>query len=240
MKNSKLSFLIPIRSVIFVATFLIGSVIVGKEVDEISNWWSIVATCANIFIIALLVLVAKKNKTTYAELINYKKGETKISQVVLVTVIALVVAMSGMYLSGFVCYGVIPYGAPMMIAPIHPVLAIINFILLPLTVPFAEDGLYLGCGVSSIKNKYAAILVPAFFYALQHCFIPTIFDVRYIVYRFLSFLPLTIIFCFYYHKKKNPVPIMIAHSIVEMASVSWIAATTFVPGFYDMMLDMAR
>ena len=60
------------------------------------------------------------------------------------------------------CYGVIPYAAPMMIAPINPVLAVINILVLPVTTALAEDGLYLGGGVNSIKNKYLAIFIPAF------------------------------------------------------------------------------
>jgi membrane protease YdiL (CAAX protease family) len=143
-----------------------------------------------------------------------------------------------LYLSGFICYGKLPYLAPMMAAPIPLILAIINFIVLPLTVSFAEDGLYLGCGVNSFKNKYLAILVPAFFYALQHSFIPVLFDFKFIVYRFLSFLPLTIIFCYYYYKKKNPVPMMIGHTIVEIASVVLVLVTSISPEIYQAWMNM--
>ena len=107
---------------------------------------------------------------TYWELINYQKGETKARQVVLISIIVLVVGGGVMYLAGFLCYGIIPYSPPMMIAPIMKFLAIINFFLLPVTTAFAEDGLYLGCGVNMIKNKTLGIIIPAFFYALQHCF----------------------------------------------------------------------
>ena len=40
----------------------------------------------------------------------------------------------GMYLAGFICYGKFPYAAPMMIAPIPLVLAIINCVILPIGV----------------------------------------------------------------------------------------------------------
>lgn len=65
-------------------------------------------------------------------------------------------------MAGYICYGVIPYAAPMMIAP---------------------------------------IIISALFFALQHSFIPTLFDMKYIVYRFISFLPLTMVLCWYYYKK---------------------------------------
>ena len=236
--NSKLKYLLPIRAIMFMLIFIIGSYITKNELSDISNWWSIVATIVNIITILLLVFISKKMNIGYLKLINYEKGKTKIKQIIIISLIVLFVGTFGMYLAGFICYGKFPYAAPMMIAPIPLVLAIINFIILPLTVPFAEDGLYLGCGVNSFKNKYMAILIPAFFYALQHSFIPTLFDGKYIIYRFLSFLPLTIILCWYYRKHKNPVPIMIGHALIEMASVIMILMTSISPELYQTMLNM--
>ncbi len=238
MKENKLPYLLPIRSIMFLFVFVAGSLITRKGLDEISNWWTIVATVVNIITIALLVLAAKKNGMNYLELIGYKKRSTKISQILIMSVIVLVVGTGGMYLAGFLCYGVVPYSSPMMIAPIPMVLAIINFLPLPITTALAEDGLYLGCGVNHIENKMLAIIVPAFFYALQHCFIPTLFDAKYILYRIFSFLPLTIILCWYYYKKRNPVPIMIGHALIDMMTVSWVLATSINPGFYEIMVNM--
>lgn len=126
----------------------------------------------------------------------------------------------------------------MMIAPLAPCLAIANIFILPVTIALAEDGLYLGIGVNYIKNKYAAILLPAFFFALQHSFIPVIFDIRYIIYRFISFLTLTITLCWYYYKKRNPLPIMVGHAIIDVATVAQIDMTSLIPGLYDMMCSM--
>lgn len=238
MKKENLKYLLPIRSIMFILIFVIGAYITKQELNDISNWWSIVASAVNIVTILIIVLAAKKIKSNYKEIINYEKGKTKIKQIVLMSIIVLLVGTSGMYLAGFICYGDIPYSAPMMIAPLPIILAIINFVVLPLTVSFAEDGLYLGCGVNQIKNKYLAIFVPAFFYALQHSFIPTLFDGKFIVYRFLSFLPLTIILCWNYYKKRNPLPIMIGHALIEMASVVMIVVTSASPELYQTMLNM--
>lgn len=236
MKKENLKYLLPIRSIMFIIIFVVGSYITKKSLNDITNWWSIVATIVNVITILILLFVTKRIGSSYKELINYEKGKTKIKEVIIITLIVLVFASIGMNVAGLICYKVIPYMAPMMAAPVPLILAIINFILLPLTVSFAEDGLYLGCGVNSFKNKYLAILVPAFFYALQHSFIPVLFDFKYIIYRFLCFLPLTIIFCIYYYKKKNPVPIMIGHAIVEIASVVLILVTSISPELYQSWL----
>lgn len=235
MKGTKLSFFLPLRCVIFFLIFIIGAAVVNKDLEDISSWWSVTATAVNIFTIIILIIAARQNGMTYPQLINYEKGKTKLRQIIIISLIIISLGTSCMFAAGFICYGVIPYAAPMMIEPIPKYLAIINLPLLPITTALAEDGLYFGCGVSRIKNKALAIAVPAFFFALQHSFIPTLFDVRYIIYRFISFLPLTVILCWYYWKKRDPLPIMVGHALIDVATVVQILATSTIPGFYDKM-----
>ncbi len=230
--------MLPIRCVIFVLIFVIGAAVTGQKAEDISNWWSIAASLVNILLILTLCLLTKKNKSSFRELIHYQKGKTSAKQIIGISALVLAVGMTGMYMAGYFCYGIIPYAAPMMIAPIPVWLAAVNVFILPITTAFAEDGLYLGCGVNQIHNKFLAITIPAFFFALQHSFIPTLFDIKYIVYRFVSFLPLTLILCWYYYRKRNPLPIMVGHAIIDVATVLQILATSAIPGFYEMMCGM--
>ena len=236
MRNKKLILLMPLRSILFILVFLTVSAVSGKDLSDISNIWSVAASVINILFVLSLVLITRK-QGGYLKLINYEKGKTRPKQVFAMIGIILLVGMTGMYLAGWICYGVIPYAAPMMIAPIPVVPAVINLIVLPVSTALAEDSLYLGCGVRQFENKFAAIIVPAFFFALQHSFIPTLPDFRYIIYRFISFLPLTVILCIHYHKHKNPLPIMIGHAVIDVATAGQILATSVIPGFYEMMLS---
>ena len=238
MSNKKLILLMPLRSILFILVFLTVSAVTGKDLADISNIWSVVASIINILFVLALALITKK-QGGYLKLINYEKGKTRPKQVFAMIGIILLVGMAGMYLAGWICYGVIPYAAPMMIAPIPVVLAVINLIVLPVSTALAEDSLYLGCGVRQFENKFASIIVPAFFFAVQHSFIPTLIDVRYIIYRFISFLPLTVILCMHYHKHKNPLPIMIGHAVIDVATAGQILATSVIPGFYEMMLSQS-
>ncbi|MBR6101724.1 MAG: CPBP family intramembrane metalloprotease [Ruminococcus sp.] len=238
-KSSLLPLLLPSRSIIFLLIFLIGSAVTGKELKEINNWWSVAATLVNIVTVAAIVLLARKSGRSYKELINYRKGGRSVKKTILLVYVFVCVGMGGMYAAGFIFYGkFMPQVSLDIVSPIPAALAIINLILLPLTVPFAEDGLYLGCGVGKIRNSYAAVIVPAFFYALQHCFIPTMFDVKYMFYRFVSFLPLTVIFCVYYRRKKDPFAIMISHAILDLATGVMIMLTSVVPGLYESWQSM--
>lgn len=235
---NRLPILLPVRSIVFLLTFVTCAMIVNTDVSQIGHWWSMIAVVMNILTILLLICVARKNGKTYLQLINYQKGATRWTTVLWVTMVILLVGMAGMYLAGFLCFGNMLYAPPVMIAPIPKWIAIINVVLLPISTTFAEDGLYLGCGVNQMKNKWLAILVPAFFYALQHCFIPTLFDCQYILYRFLSFLPLTIILCWYYYSRRNPLPIMVGHALIDLATAVQILATSMIPGLYETMCGM--
>ena len=239
-KNSRLALLLPLRCIVFIAVFVIGAVIVDKQVSGISNWWSVAATAVNIITILIVVLAAKRSGKGFKQFIGLTKGKNTPKKLILLVLGFAAVGYGGLNLAGLVCYGSIMPKVTVehVVAPIPFVLALINLVLLPATISFAEDGLYLGCGVNSFKNKCAAIIVPAFFYTLQHCFIPTMFDMKYMLYRFLSFLPLTVIFCWYYHKKKNPLPMMIAHAVLDYATAMTILITSSSGELYDKMLSM--
>lgn len=235
MMNSKLKYLVPGRCIIFILIYLLMSQITKEPVEHFSKYWSLIATVVNIFMILFLIIVTKKNGSSYGNLIHYRKGST-VKEIVGTVALIVVVGMAGMYLSGLICYGKLPYMPVMMIEPIALPLACINLILLPITTAFAEEGVYLGCGVNQIKNRYLAVVIPAFFFALQHSFIPVLWSGTYMTYRFLSFLPLTIILCVIYDKKRNPLPIMTGHAVIDLATALQILATSAVPGLYEKMM----
>lgn len=233
----KVWFVLPLRCLLFMAAFFLCSIISQRDLTEITHWWSILASVINMITIIILWIICKYDDTTYREMIHYRKDSKSICKGVLFIVIMLLMGMGGMYAAGWICYGTFPYLAPMMIAPVSPCLAILNIFILPLTTTIAEDGVYLGYGVNSFPSKWTAVLIPAFFYALQHSFIPTIFDMQFITYRFLSFLPLTIWICFQYYKGSSISYIMTGHWILNIATTIQIAVTSFHPEVYTMLLS---
>ncbi|MBR4224804.1 MAG: hypothetical protein IKR73_08345 [Oscillospiraceae bacterium] len=237
--RSLLPYLLPVRCVVFPLIFIIGAALTQRAVEDISNWWSVAATIVNILTIALLVVMAGREGMGYKELIDLKKGQTPVKKAIPLIIGFVAVGMGGMYGAGLLCYGsLMPAVSLKMIAPIPAVPAVINVLLLPVTTALAEDGLYLGCGAGRIGNKYASVIVPALFYTLQHCFIPTIFDGGYMAYRALSFLPLTVLFCVWYRKSRDPLPAMIAHVILDLATAGSILSTSVIPGAYEQMEAM--
>lgn len=234
--NQKKWFVLPMRCLLFITVFSFCSIITKKNLTGITQWWTILTSVINIVTIVVLWIICKHDNTTFREMIHYEKKPKNIFKGFLFIIIMLLMGIGGMYLAGWFCYGEFPYLAPMMIAPISPYLAILNMFILPLTTTIAEDGVYLGYGINGFNSKWAAIFIPAFFYALQHSFIPTIFDMRFISYRFLSFFPLTIWICFQYYRGSSITYIMTGHWILNIATTIQIVITSFHPETYTMLI----
>lgn len=225
--------MLPIRCIIFLLAFVLLSVISQLPYTAISKWWTTIAIVCNVITIATLWLYSCKKGITYRKLLNYEKGRTTVKSIILIVALTLIVGMSGLYLAGLICYGAFPYLDKTLVQPIPLWLAIIVLLLLPLSTTLAEDGLYLGYGINiSTGNKWVNISLSAFFYALQHSFIPFLPNGIFVLYRFISFLPLTIMICFWYQKNKNPLPFMIGHFILNVATAVQIVIMTISPNLY--------
>lgn len=225
--------MLPIRCLIFLSAFVIVSAIFKLPYASISKWWTTIAIVCNVVTIAILWLYSKQRRITYKKLLNYEKGKSTVKSVILIVFITLVVGISGLYLAGLICYGKFPYLDKTLVQPIPLWLAIIVLLLLPLSTTVAEDGLYLGYAInSSTGNKWVNASLSAFFYALQHSFIPFLSDGIFILYRFLSFLPLTIVICFWYLKNRNPLPFMTGHFVLNIATAVQILVMTICPTIY--------
>lgn len=234
----KILLILPIRILLFITIFLLMIPITNKKLNELTYTWSIVCTIVNIIVIILLIIIAKMNDKTYLDIINYQKNKTKFKDILIISLIILSIGMGGMYLSGLIFYQEFPYIPIEIISPIKLFLAIINLLLLPITTALAEDGLYLGVGVNNINNKYLKIIIPGLFFALQHSFIPLLFDIKFMAYRFISFLPLTFILAYIYAKKKNPLPIIIGHALIDLCTSVTILIMSINPDIYNKLLNM--
>lgn len=230
-------FILPlIRIALFVVAGLLFAKLTNQTLEQASQWWSIICTVCNVITIALLLTICRRNGVSYWSLIGYRKGQGNVKYVLLIIALMLLLGMGGMYGFGVMIYGNVPVT---MIQPIPVGLALVNLILLPLTVVFAELPLYLGYALNGIEeitgNKTLAIAYSMFFYALQHSFIPLLYDWQHILFRFLSFLPLMLVLGNIYHKKRQLVPLMVGHAILDLATSAQILMTSMFPALFEAM-----
>lgn len=235
-------FILPLfRSVLFIIAGALFAIVTNQSLEQASQWWSIICTVSNIITIVVLVAICKSEGYTYKKLIGYQREQGNLKFTLLIVVLMLMLGMGGIYGFGLMFYGYIPVT---MVQPIPVWFALINVILLPLTVVFAELPLYFGYALNGIEkitgNKILSIVYPMFFYALQHSFIPLIYDWKHILYRFLSFFPLMFVLGIIYYKYRKLQPLMIGHAVLDLATGAQILITSISPALFEMMKAMNK
>ncbi|WP_291560791.1 MULTISPECIES: type II CAAX prenyl endopeptidase Rce1 family protein [unclassified Clostridium] len=235
-------FILPLfRSILFIMVGVLFTILTNQSLEEASQWWSIICTVCNIITIVLLMAICRSEGSTYKKLIGCPRKKGNVKYTLLVVMLMLILGIGGMYVFGFMIYGYVPVK---MIQPIPVWLASINVILLPLTTVFAELPLYFGYGLNRIEkitgNKILSIAYTMFFYALQHSFIPLLWDWKHALFRFLSFLPLMIVLGIIYYKKRKLHPLMVGHLILDLATGVQILMTSISPALFEMMKAMNK
>ena len=83
-----------------------------------------------------------------------------------------------------------------------------------------EDMTYNGYAFPRLEvlfgRSWLAILVVAFWWTLQHCALPLIFDWKYILWRFCSFLPGVLVILLIYRRTRRLPPLILAHWLMDI------------------------
>ncbi|UNC92172.1 hypothetical protein [Candidatus Contubernalis alkaliaceticus] len=235
--EKSLPYIIPLfRSALFIIGGLFFAAITNQSLDESTKWWPVLCIVFNVITILVLVLVCKYEGSDYRDLIQYKKGQLNFKNLLIIIILMMSIGVGGMYVFGLAIYG---HVLTILIQPIPIWIAIINIILLPVTIVFAELPLYYGYSFNKIEentgNKFLAMSYIIFFYALQHSFIPLLFDWKYILFRFLSFLPLMIVLGIIYNKNRALTPLMIGHGFLDLATGIQILISSLFPAIFEIM-----
>jgi len=235
--NKYMPFVLPVlRSIFFIVGGMSLVFITNLSYDDASRWWTTICIIVNIVTIGVLILICRKEGVTFGSLFHYKKEELRSRYTLGIVLSMLFIGIGGMYGFGFIIYGNIPV---MMIQPIPITFAILNIVLLPLTIVLSEFPLYFGYSLNKIDkmtgHKWLAIAYPMFFYALQHSFIPLIFHWQYMLFRFLAFLPLLIFLGVVYYHHRKLVPLMVGHGILDFATAVQILIMSIFPAVFEML-----
>jgi len=111
-----------------------------------------------------------------------------------------------------------------MFGPIQKWLVYILLISFPITISMAELATYFRYIMPKLKEQFnmkcLAILVPVLFLSLQHCTLPFIPDIDFIIYRALVFLPFAcLIGISIYYRPSLFIYFSILHGIMDFGTV---------------------
>lgn len=234
-------FLIPaIRTLLFIViAILLYSMpyFRGGKLSDVSIWWPLYSIVVNIITIEFFVYLTKMEGKRFWTLLNLNFNKMQnLKAVSIAAPIMLFLGISGMISISWLIYGYMPLTNTQ---PLPVWAALIVVILLPVTFVFSEIPFYLGYCAPRIKkitkNEVFSIVYPLFFYAIQHSFMPLLFDFKHILSRFLMFFPLLIFIGIWYSRKKDLVPLMAGHGLLDLFAGIQFLMVSIYPSIYEMM-----
>lgn len=212
------------RLILFLAFQAIVALLANSwEISE--KYWLLSATLTNLVSIALLVILFKLQGENYFSIFTFSRANLKNDLLVfsgLAILTVPVVFLPGYFLSSILWENPnIP--TQIMFAPIEKWLVYILLIIFPITISMAEIATYFVYIMPNLKEqfklKWLAILFPVLFLSVQHCTLPFIPDIDFILYRALVFLPFaSLIGISIYYRPSLFIYFAILHGILDFGT----------------------
>ncbi len=236
--SNRVFFSLMMRTLLFV---LFGAIIVGlfallgneTPLKAAEKWWPFQAILANIATYFILRMFLKKEGLTYLSIFNYEKGRKKKDAVetLWLLIVGMIVGAIPLYVCAYLLFGT--FHLPTTMLQEIPLWAlIIALVVFPLSNALVETPTYIGYALPRIEavtgKRWLAIVLAGLALAFQHIALPLVFDMPYMLWRFLSFIPLALVLAFIYTKTKRLFPIVLAHYLIDLQLVIQLAAMTLV------------
>lgn len=217
--------LLPSRLILFLLFQLMIALLLGSF-EESERYWISSATITNMVGIVLLVYLFNLEGKRFLDLFRIDRGTFK-KDILIFSGLALLcgpVVFLPNYLLSIGLWGdaAIPYN--MMFKPNPIALVYVLAILFPITIAFAELATYFGYIMPKLKQrlkrKWLAVAFPVFFLSIQHCTLPFIPDLKFILYRGLVYFPFALLIGIALYKRPKLFPYFaILHGLLDFATV---------------------
>lgn len=225
MKNKYAIIALVMRTVLFA---LIGvlMIILFKLLNYpsptaiVQKYWFFQVIIANITTFILLKSFLRKDNRTYRSVFGFRKELLKrdIFLSVGLLIPSAILGIGGMLCSAYLIYGNTEIMKVMNHAlPIVPAMAAL--LLFAPSIALTETPTYFGYAYNKFADggkSWAGLFLCSFFLALQHISIPMIIDWQYMLWRFLSFLPLAVLFGYFYMRTGRLLPLIIVHFLMDI------------------------
>ncbi len=213
--------------VIFALTLLIFKV--QNPWQESIKYWIFGVILANIVCWLIVTNQFHKESINYWQLISFAKGSIWKDSL---TAIGLFIIAGPLGYFPNILFGSLLFGdamvpAKMMFHTLPMVVAIIGGILFPLSQALIEIPTYFTYIMPRLEaitnSKWIAVGLASFFLAFQHIAIPLIFDLKFMVWRFVMFLPFAIYLGFVIRWKPRLLPyFLIGHFFMDLSTAIFI------------------
>ncbi len=225
--------LLPFRLILF-ATFQLAIAAIAWTASGVFSYqgagiyWPYSATAANIATFFVLRSCFWKERLALVDLYRFTKTTARADTIVAIVVLVIAAPLS--FFPNTILASALfgdPLGANRWLFGLMPRALAYLTVLFPLTIAFAELPLYMGYILPRLSlrlnSKTAAVFITGFFLALQHCTLPIVFDLRFVVWRLGIFLPLALLFASVLSWRPRLMPyMMVIHALLDFGAVGLI------------------
>jgi hypothetical protein len=218
--------MLPVRTLLFFVFGLLFLFVLGLQkganpLQQVTRWWFFQVIFTNIVCFLLLRRLVKKEGVFYFSLFSIDRSLIKqdLRIFLLILVPSGILGVGGMFGSSLLLYGDLsPLAIMNQRLPVWASAAAL--LVFPATIALVESPTYFGYCLQRIEAvsgcRLAAFPLSVFFLAIQHVCIPLVFEANYLVWRFLSFLPLAVFFGWVYLRVRRLLPLVIVHFLMDL------------------------
>ncbi|WP_167137458.1 hypothetical protein [Diaminobutyricimonas sp. TR449] len=162
-------------------------------------WWPLAAAAANLVNLGLLAHYLRLDGSSLGALYRFQRGTRGrdiLTTLVAVLIAAPLAALPNIGLATWL-FGDPRIALDLFVQPLPMWAAIAAVVLFPITTALAELPNYYGYVQPRLaqltRSAWLVVLVPALMHAVQHAALPLIFDIEFILWRALMFVPFALL-----------------------------------------------
>jgi len=221
-----------VRTALFLVTqafFALGFFLVGftSAWEEAANWWPLTIALADLICLILLIRIFASEGKRYWDLFRINRS-TLLGDLLALVGLTILVAPSSYFPNIWLGQALFGNSAAMLdlIVRPMPIWAVYTAILLfPTLQGLTEVPTYFGYITPRLKaqglNQWLAISFPALALGLQHIAVPFLFDVRFIAWRGLMFIPFAFVTGLGLYWRPRLLPyFIVVHALMNMSFVA--------------------
>lgn len=209
----------------FITAWLFVTQKVATPYDSARAWWPVTLILINGIILAFLYFATKREGVPLVSLIGFDKARLRkdfLTSLWMIPV-SMVLAVGATMGFGAIMYNLKTPSDLMSLSSLPAWAMVIALSLHPLVNGFIEEMTYNGYVFPRLNgllhsSRWTVILV-TFFFSLQHIAIPFAFDGKFLLWRFLSFVPLLLFWVLTYAKMQRLTSLVIVHWFMDVFAI---------------------
>jgi len=186
------------------------------------RWWPVYGILIDLGCFLLVTWRARKEGLRFGDLINFnsKRLGRDVLRGLLYILWFFPLALVGILGFGWLIYGAAP---PSVYSPLPVWAAVYSLLVFPALWGLMEQTTYQGYALPRLQGLLPrsgfAVAIVAFGWGIQHIALPLTFDFRFMLFRFLSFVPLAVVMTLVYLRTRRLIPFIVAHWLVDMLGI---------------------